>query len=113
MSPNLCGPRHLIHLTSRFARKLVKSSLGGEVDAFSEMLSHMSMLREFYGRFSDLRPGVVGMEDCESLFTHLKKNKLVTEKFLVRHFLAIQQAIELQNWAICSRSRVRGIRRTA
>ena len=36
------------------------------------------------------------MEDCESLFTHLKKNKLITEKFLVRHFLAIQQAIEPQ-----------------
>ena len=36
------------------------------------------------------------MEDFESLFTHLKKNKLITEKLPVRHFLAIQQAIELQ-----------------
>ena len=38
---------------------------------------------------------MVGLEDCESLFTRLKKNKLITEKF-VRHFLAIQQAIEFQ-----------------
>ena len=37
------------------------------------------------------------MADCESLFAHLKKNKLITEKSLVRHFLAIQQAIEIQD----------------
>ena len=31
------------------------------------------------------------MEDCESLFTHLKNRKLVTEKYLIRHSLCIQQ----------------------
>ena len=56
----------------------------------------MSTLREFYRHFSDSYPGVVGLEHCESLFTHLKKNKLITEKFLVRHFLAVQEAIEIQ-----------------
>ena len=95
-SPNPCGPCHLIQLTSKFTRKLAKSSLGGEVYAFSEMVDHMSMPREFYGHFTDLYSGMAGMEDCESLFTHLKKNKLVAGKFLVRRFLAIQQAIELQ-----------------
>ena len=96
MSPNLCGPCHLTQWPSKFARKLAESSLGGEVYAFSEMLGHMSMLRGFFGHCMDLRPGMVGSEDCESLFTRLKKNKLITEKYLARHFLAIQQAIGLQ-----------------
>ena len=39
---------------------------------------------------------MAGLEDCESLFAHLKKNKLITEKFRARHFLARQQAIEIQ-----------------
>ena len=60
------------------------------------MLGNVSMLREFYGYFWDLGPGMVGFEDCESLFTHLKKKKVVSEKFLVRDFLAIQQAIEVK-----------------
>ena len=96
MSPNLCGPCHLIQWTSQFTRKLVKSSLGGEAYAFSELLDHMSILRGFYGYFTDVFSGMVGLEDCESLFADLKKKKLITEKFPDRHFLAIQQAIEIQ-----------------
>ena len=63
-SPKLRRPRHLIQWTSKFTRKLVKSNLGGEVYGFSEMLHRISLLREFYGRFSDLLPGMVGLEDC-------------------------------------------------
>ncbi len=37
---------------------------------------------------------MIGLEDCESLFTHLKKSKSITEKFLVRHFLSIQRTLE-------------------
>ena len=96
MSANLCGACHIIQWTSKFTRKLVKSSLGGEVYAFSEMLDHMSMLREFYGHFAGMSLGLVGLEDCESLFTHLKNSKMITEKFSVRHFLSIQQALEEQ-----------------
>ena len=54
----------------------MESSLGGEVYASSEMLDHMSILREFYGHFTGLYPGLAGLEDCESLFTHLKKCKI-------------------------------------
>ena len=68
--------------------------LGHPVYAFSEMLGHMSMLREFYGHFAGSNPGLIGLEDCESLFTHRKKSKSTTEKFLVRHFMSIQQALE-------------------
>ena len=69
---------------------------GGEVYAFSATIDHMALLREFYGPFSHISPGLVGMEDCESLFTHLKRKKVIAEKFLPRHFLAIQQAIEIR-----------------
>merc|ERR1712215_449403 len=91
---SLSGPCHILQWTSKFTRKLVKSSLGGEVYAFSEMLDHMSMLREFYGNFAGSKPGMIGLEDCESLFTHLRKSKSITEKFLDRHFMSIQQAFE-------------------
>ena len=69
---------------------MVKSSLDGEVYAFSAMLAHMSMLRVFYGHFMDLYPGMVGFKDCERLFAHLKNKEVATEKFFVRRFLAIQ-----------------------
>ena len=99
-SSPLTGPCHVLQWTSKFTRKLVKSSLGGEVYASSEMIDHMALLREFYAPFSHISPGLVGMEDCESLFTHLEKKKTVTEKYLVRHFLSIQQFLdegELEN----------------
>ena len=92
-SSNFCGPCHIIQRAPKFARKLVKSSLGREVYAFSEMLDLMSMLRGFYGHFAGSNPGLIGLEDCESPFAHLK-SKTITEKFLVRHFLPIQQALE-------------------
>ena len=64
--------------------------------AFREMVDHMSMLRELFKRFLDLSPGIVGLEDCESLFAHLKNRQIFTEKFLVRHFLASREALETQ-----------------
>ena len=41
-----------------------------------------------------MNPGVAGLGDCESLFTHLKAKRVVAEEYLVRHFLSIQQASE-------------------
>ena len=35
------------------------SEMGGEVYEFSEMLDHMSMLREFYGNFAGSKPGIL------------------------------------------------------
>ena len=58
------------------------------------MIDHMALLREFYAPSSRASPGFVGMEDCESLFTHLKNKEIVTEKYLVRHFRSTQQFIE-------------------
>ena len=50
-------------------------------------------LTDSFGPFVGLDPGAVGLEDCESLFTHLKTKKRVAEKFLVRHFFSIQHAL--------------------
>ena len=86
----------MVQRTSKFARKRVESSLGGEVYAFSEMLGHMSMLREFHGHFLDFFPGMAGLEGCESLFARLRSKKMIAEKFLARHFLAFQKAIGVQ-----------------
>ena len=55
MSSSLSGPCHILQWTSKFTRKLVKSSLGGEVYAFSEMVDHMALIREFYTPFVGLR----------------------------------------------------------
>ena len=95
MASTPSGPCHIIPWASKSTRKLAKSSLGGEVYAFSEMLGHMSMFPEFYGHCLNLYPGMVGLEDCESLFTDIKKKQVVAETFLVRHFLAIQRTIEM------------------
>ena len=94
MSSSLSGPCHVLQWTSKFTRKLVKSSLGGEVYAFSEMVDHMALIREFYTPFVGLSPGMVGLEDCESLFSHLRTKRMITEKYLVRHFLSIQQSLD-------------------
>ena len=54
----------------------------------------MALLREFYTPFEGLSPGMVGLEDCESLFSHLRTKRMITEKYLVRHFLSIQQSLD-------------------
>ena len=56
----------------------------------------MSTPRDFYGRSADPYPDMVGLENCKSLFTHMKKTKMIKGKFLARHFVAIQRAIEIQ-----------------
>ena len=37
---------------------------------------------------------MVRFEDCESLFTYLKTEKMIAEKYLVHHFLSTQRAPE-------------------
>ena len=71
-SSTLKGPRHILRQTSTFTRKMVKSSLSGEVYALSETVDHTLLLEDFYGPFAGRTQGMVGPEDCESLFTHLK-----------------------------------------
>ena len=85
MSSTLSGPCHITNGPQNSLVKLAKKAL-----------DHMSMFRELYGYFLNIYPGLVGPEDCESLFTHLKNRKAFADKSLARHFLAIQRAIELK-----------------
>ena len=47
------------------------------------MVDHMALIREFYTPSVGLSPGMAGLEDCESLFNHLRTKKMITEKYLV------------------------------
>ena len=64
--------------------------------ACSEMVDHTPMLRQFFAHFAFLSFGLAGLEEFGSVFTHLKNKKTITEMFSVRHFLAIQRALEKQ-----------------
>ena len=65
-----------------------------QVDALSEMVDHLLSVKDFYGPFVGVNPGLAASEDCESPFTNLKTNKMLAEKYRVRHFTSIQQALE-------------------
>ena len=69
------------------------------------------MFRELYEQFFGLAPGKAGLEDCESLSTHLQNKKISTEKLLVRHILAIQQALRMQELGYVNRLPGLGTRR--
>ena len=91
---SLNGPCDIPQWTAAFTGKLAGGSLGGEVYARSEMVDHMSLIRDFYEQFGGLPPGMIGLEDCASLFTHLHTEKTAAEKYLARRFLSIQQSLE-------------------
>ena len=80
---SLRGQCHIFLWASKLTRKLVESSLGGEAYAFAETLDRAPALRAFCDHFIDTTPGVAGLADCESLFTHLKNKKPIAEMFLV------------------------------
>ena len=54
----------------------------------------MSLLQGVYAQNRGLNPGIVGLEDCESLHTHLNPQKVAAEEYLVRYFLSTQEASE-------------------
>ena len=58
------------------------------------MAGHMSLLQDCYGLLGGLKPGMAGSGNCESLFTLLKTNKMIAERYLARHFSSAQQALE-------------------
>ena len=87
------GALPLFRWTSKFRRKLAKSNLGGEVYAFSEMVADMSPRRELFAPAADVSPSISGLENRESIFTHLKNKEAIAEKFPIRHFLGIQRSL--------------------
>ena len=47
MLPTLSGRRRILQRPSKISRKLVKSQLGGDVYALSDLVGHLSLLGEF------------------------------------------------------------------
>ena len=72
----------------------------------------MQLPREFYEPFANPLPGMVGNEDCESLFAHLRGKGAAAEKNLARRCFGIQQSLasnELAMSLVSSGARSRGI----
>ena len=72
----------------------MESGRGGKVQAFSGMIDHASPLRGFFEPFLGASPGMMGFEDCGSLFTHRRHGEAITGKYLARYFLRIKQSLE-------------------
>ena len=71
---------------SEFTETLVQISSGVEVHALSEMVDHVTHLREFCAPFTDASPAMIGFEDCEGLFTLIRRRYTVAKKDCARHF---------------------------
>ena len=56
------------------------------------MVDHAALIRDFFGPVAGLSPGMVGLEDWEGLFNHLKPRETITGRCSARHFLSIRQA---------------------
>ena len=84
--------RRLLLRPSKFTRKLVKGSLGGEAYAVGGVTGHMATLREFFAPFADVPPGVAGSGDCESLSIHLNR-RMISGNYLARLFPSAETAI--------------------
>ena len=106
-SSTVNGPRHILQWPSKFTRNLAKGSLGGEVNPCSETIDRAPPLREFHAPVADSSPGAIRMEDCGSPFTDLKKQKTITEEYLARQPLGIQQSSG--NWKLSSARRPPGL----
>ena len=57
------------------------------------MIDRISPLREFYESFADLLPGATGFEARNSLSNRLKGKEAITEKYLIRRHLGMQQPL--------------------
>ena len=62
--------------------------------AFSEMVDHVALLRELYGPFVDLPPGVHGFGNCEIPSIHPKKEGPIVEKYVARDSSGIEKSRE-------------------
>ena len=67
-SSTLPGPCHFSQWKSKFTRKLVKSSCGGEVYELSERVDYMLLSEDFSGHSAGLDPATVGPEDLKSAY---------------------------------------------
>ena len=72
------------HVLSPFGRR----SSGGNwriVAGVARYERSVPLQRGFYEPSSGASPGVMRLEDCESLYTHLENEEAITEKCLARY----------------------------
>ena len=93
MSSSTTGPCRISQRTSKFPRRLGRSSLGGEVYALSDMVDHMTLMRDLFGPLGDSALEVARLKECESLFPRLNDEKMIAAKYAARHFLSSQRAL--------------------
>ena len=93
-SSTLNGPSHIIHWTSKFRRKVVESTAGGQAHALREMADHMSLPREFYVPFVNLSRCIVGFANCENFSARRMQKTTTTKKHPVRPFSGIRRSLE-------------------
>ena len=58
------------------------------------MIDHVAALRAFPAPFMDMSLFTAGLEDCEGPFSHRRKRKTITKKYLARHFMEVRQALD-------------------
>ena len=73
------SPCRILQWTSKFTWEFVKSILGGEVYAPSEMADYMMLLRVFFGTFDGAIPDRVGLGGCENLFSRRQTEEMIAE----------------------------------
>ena len=54
----------------------------------------MELLRGFGAPLVDMAPGMVALEDCGNLISHLPVRRVIAEKYLVRHYRPLQNSVQ-------------------
>ena len=93
MSSTPCGQRHISQWPSTLTGKPEKSDLSRKANAFSEMINHMTPLREFYVPSEHASPRTTGFDGCGSASAHLRKKQPAAGDHAAHHFLVIQQVL--------------------
>ena len=74
----------------------MKSNLGGEARASSDMVDHVAPLRKFAAPSAGLSPGTAEMGERESLCTYARNKKAIAEEYPAQDILRLQQALDYE-----------------
>ena len=88
------GSYHVLTWGSKIIRRVMHSSLAGEVLAICEWANLVTLMRDAFGLIYDSPLAANILTDCESLFSHLRKGSGVQDRLLIRPFLQIQDLLQ-------------------
>ena len=101
------GLSHLVGWESKRLRRVARSSLAAEIHAANEQTDYAHLVRNLY---QDVLTGSVPLilaTDCQSLFSHVRTNKTMTERALQKPFFQLQEMLNnntIQNVVLLSGS---------